>query len=181
MRIGLRWPNRGWVAGEILRLTKGGSWGAAGCEVGEFLGRISSDFFALASGWPNDPQVLPYLQNIAEDTHASSWTAIFAAVFYMRHRPDVVDWVFEIAQNRLNDVIAVVRWLEDDPRALDVAKRAAPSGHPNAFEFLEKHVDDPSVRDLIVELSSSPEDYVRDRARAIVDKYNLTSSTQRQT
>ena len=209
-RIGLQWPNRGWVVEEILRSTKGGI-GPVTYDIGEFLGRISSDLpavrdallaqqrqqqmgnaheilpYALASGWPNDSQVLPYLQDFAKISTA--WAPIYAAAEFMGHRPDVSDWLFEMARaDENNAVTAVVTWLRDDPRALDIAKRAAPLGELGAFQILEKHVDDPSIRDLILKLGSSSEDNVRDRARAIVEKYKLkkpprrkTSSRQRQT
>ena len=48
---------------------------------------------------------------------------------------------------------------------------------------LEKHVDDPSVRDLIIKLSSSSghKRRVGDRARAIVNKYNLKEQSRQKT
>ena len=97
----------------------------------------------------------------------------------MRHRPDAVDWLFEMARTRLNDVIEVATWLEDDPRALDIAKRAAALGQWRAFGILEKHVDDPSVRDLIIKLSSRRKDRAGDSAREIVKKYNLKKPPRR--
>jgi GTPase SAR1 family protein len=203
-RIGLQWPNRGWVVDEILRSTKDHD-ALDTYYIGEFLGRISSDLpavrdallaqqpqrqegnahwvilpYALASGWPNDSQIFPYLQDRAQMSVA--WAPIHAAAKFMGHRPDVSNWLFEMARTDQNDaVIAVVNWLRDDPRALDIAKRAAPSGEVAAFETLEKHLDDPSVRDLIIELSSRRNDYAGKFAREIVDMYNLTPSSQRQT
>jgi len=206
MRIGLQWPNRGWVVDEILRSTTIRELGAY--DVGEFVGRISSDSpeardallaqqppqqgntahgvflaSALASGWPNDSQVLPCLQKLAQGAaHAWGWAPIYAAAAFMGHRPDVRDWLFEMARTGQDAaMIAVLTWLQDDPRALDIAKRTAPSGHPRAFELLEKHVDDPSVRDLIIELSSRPKGEAGDSARAIFDKYNLKKPPRRKT
>jgi len=214
MRIGLQWPNRGWVVDEILRTTRDRSLVSEVFDVGEFLGRISSDLpaardallaqqpqqqegsahwvilpYALASGWPNDPQVLPFLQNLAQKPHDKGWAALYAAAKFMRHRPDASDWVFELARTGLEDAVdAVIGWLQDDPRALDIARRAASSGHVRAFEILEKYVHDPSVRDLVLELSSRRKDRIGESARAIVSKYSLkkplrrkTSSTRRQT
>jgi len=206
-RIGLQWPNRGWVVEEIVRSTKDRGWVFRALDVGIFLGRLSSDLpdardallarqpqqqegkahwgilpYALASGWPNDTQVLPYLQNLAHETHDMGWAAIYAAAAFMRHRPDAIDWVFEIARTRLYHVtIAAALWLEDDPRALDIAKRAAPLGYEHAFRILERHVDDPSVRDLIIKLSSRRKDGVSDPARAIVNKYKLKKPPRRKT
>jgi len=213
-RIGLQWPNRGWVVDEILRTAKDRGGVAGTYEIGEFLGRISSDLpdardallaqqpqqqegdahwtilpYALASGWPNDSQVLPYLQNLAQYAQGWDWAPIYAAAEFLGHRPDASDWLFEMARTgRHAATDAVLTWLEDDPRALDIARRAAASGYERAFEILEKHVDDPSVRDLIIKLSSDLKEDVGDSARAIVDKYSLkeplrrkTSSKRRQT
>jgi len=205
IRIGLQWPNRGWVVDEILRRTRDHNGAGGNFEIGEFLGSISSDLpdardallaqqpqqqegnahwvilpYALASGWPNDPRVLSFLQDLVKDAVYMGWAVIWAVAEFMHHRPDAVDWLFEMERTRLDDVVgAVAIWLKDDPRTLDLAKRAAPLGHRHAFEILEKHVNDSSVRDLILELSSSPKDLVGDRARAIVNKYNLEKPSRR--
>jgi hypothetical protein len=201
IRIGLQWPNRGWVVDEILRSTKNRDGVSRTGDVGEFLGRISSDLpsardallaqprqqganahwvilpYSLASGWPNDSQVLPYLQNLAKDADSWRWAAIYAAAEFMGHRPDASDWLFEMARAGQEDATtAVVTWLNEDPRVLDIAKRAAPLGEWGAFRVLEKHLDDPSVRDLILKLNSSSEDRLAGLARKLVDKYNLTGS-----
>jgi energy-coupling factor transporter ATP-binding protein EcfA2 len=142
--IGSQWPNRGWVVDEVLRSAGPHFW-SGGLFVGEFVGRVSSglaearekllalllhppenDFYwaflpyALASGWPDDQEVLDYLQQLGHDT-ARGWVAIYAVAAFMRHRREAIDWLFEMAPAQSDAVRqAAVIWLSDDPRAREL-------------------------------------------------------------
>jgi len=123
----------------------------AGTLIGEFLGLISSDLPAARDALlAQEPQQQEErLIGAFCRTHSLRDGRTIRGYFLickLSHRTPGVDrdlcrrvfnassagrdrLGFEMARTRLDDVIGIAHWLEDDPRTLEIAKRAAPLGH----------------------------------------------------
>lgn len=203
--IGARWPGRESIVEWLLRMKDTDRHGPNSYFVGELLGRLTGGFpaayehliqyipdgsframnviapYALAAGWPDEEEVLPFLKNVAE--HSRSPTApIYAAAKFLSHRPEAVDWVFDLVNSAAShDAIAAIStWLREDPRVVPVMKTAATQGSNTAAGVLASRLDDTSVRDLLVDLSENhPDQSFRKDVRRLLEQRGVEPKPRR--
>jgi energy-coupling factor transporter ATP-binding protein EcfA2 len=207
--LGTRWPNREWTIDYFLQRLPQHDWyhGIHSYRVGEFLGQLLSDshtirerllaessrvtsvrmavLYALAMAWPNDPHVLAYLQESVDPDDESDvpTLAVYATAEYLGHRAEAANWLFTLANTRLRYslITAAVRWFPDDPRTFEVAMKLAAEGDVKAIRFLERHVGDAAVRDLLIDLSErlSPSTQAGKAVAEIIERHGLKRATPR--